>query len=254
MTTPSQQQQLTNVPRHVAIIMDGNGRWAKARGLDRCEGHIEGVNTVRRITEAASEFGVKYLTLYTFSTENWNRPKTEVDALMTLLGVAIARETPDLIANNVTLHLTGNIDRLPEETRALLQKSVDETAQCNGLTLNLAISYSSRWEITEAARRIARQVAQGSLSPDEITDDTVAQAMASPSIPDPDLLIRTGGDLRISNFLLWQLAYSELVFTDCFWPDYTKQDFFNALLEYSHRQRRYGKTGEQVENQTPDIV
>jgi undecaprenyl diphosphate synthase len=247
MTSTNQQQQLTNVPTHVAIIMDGNGRWAKARGLDRCEGHIEGVNTVRRITEAASEFGVKFLTLYTFSTENWNRPKAEVDALMTLLGVAIARETPDLIRNNVRLHLTGCIDRLPQEPRELLQKSVDQTAACTGMTLNLAISYSARWEITEAVRSIARQAAQGTLNPDDITDQTVAQAMASPSIPDPDLLIRTGGDLRISNFLLWQLAYSELVFTNRFWPDYSKQDFLDALLEYSHRQRRYGLTGDQVE-------
>lgn len=236
------------VPTHVAVIMDGNGRWAKARGLDRSEGHIEGVNTVRKITEIASEAGVKYLTLYTFSTENWNRPQAEVDALMTLVGVAITRETPDLIRNNVRLTIMGDLDRMPQAPLDMLRQCMADTAHCTGLVLNLAISYSSRWEITAAARAIAAEVAAGSLSPDEITDEVMASHMASPSIPDPDLLIRTGGDYRISNYLLWQIAYSELYFTDLYWPDFGKEDFLEAIRAYQHRQRRFGRTGDQVEN------
>jgi undecaprenyl diphosphate synthase len=211
---------------------------------------VEGVNTVRRITEIASEVGIKYLTLYTFSTENWNRPQAEVDALMALVGVAIARETPDLIKNNVRLTMMGDFSRMPAETVECLRGCMADTAHCTGLVLNLAISYSSRWEITEAARKIARQVAAGTLSPDEITDQVMAQHMAAPEIPDPDLLIRTGGDFRISNYLLWQLAYSELLFTDKFWPDFTKADFVDAIVTYQHRQRRYGRTGEQIESKS----
>ncbi|MDE5913560.1 MAG: isoprenyl transferase [Muribaculaceae bacterium] len=236
------------VPAHVAVIMDGNGRWAKARGLDRSEGHIEGVNTVRKITEIASEAGVKYLTLYTFSTENWNRPQAEVDALMTLVGVAITRETPDLIKNNVRLTIMGDIERMPQVTIDMLRQCMADTAHCTGLVLNLAISYSSRWEITEAARRIAAEVAAGKLDPADITDRTVADHMASPSIPDPDLLIRTGGDYRVSNYLLWQIAYSELYFTDLFWPDFSKSDFLEAIRAYQQRQRRFGRTGDQVKS------
>ncbi|MDE7387995.1 MAG: isoprenyl transferase [Muribaculaceae bacterium] len=236
------------VPTHVAVIMDGNGRWAKARGLDRSEGHIEGVNTVRKITEIASEAGVKYLTLYTFSTENWNRPQAEVDALMTLVGVAITRETPDLIRNNVRLTIMGDLDRMPQAPLDMLRQCMSDTAHCTGLVLNLAISYSSRWEITAAARAIAREVAAGRLTPDEVTDEVMAAHMASPSIPDPDLLVRTGGDYRISNYLLWQIAYSELYFTDLYWPDFGKEDFLEAIRAYQHRQRRFGRTGDQVEN------
>lgn len=238
------------VPAHVAVIMDGNGRWAKARGLDRSEGHIEGVNTVRKITEIASEAGVKYLTLYTFSTENWNRPQAEVDALMTLVGVAITRETPDLIRNNVRLTIMGDLERMPEATLKMLRQCMADTAACTGLVLNLAISYSSRWEITEAARRIAAEVAAGRLTPDQITPETMSAHMAAPSIPDPDLLIRTGGDYRISNYLLWQIAYSELYFTDLYWPDFTKTDFLEAIRAYQSRQRRYGRTGDQVVEET----
>ncbi len=237
------------VPAHIAIIMDGNGRWAKTRGLDRSEGHIKGVDTVRAVTEIASELGVKHLTLYTFSTENWNRPQQEVDALMTLVGIAIARETPDLIRNNVRLTLMGQLDRLPAETFALLNDCVARTASCTGLQLNLAISYSSRWEITEAVRKIAAEVAAGTLRPEEITDATVSAAMASPEMPDPDLLIRTGGDYRISNYLLWQLAYSELYFSPLFWPDFGKEEFVDAIITYQHRQRRFGLTGDQVTSQ-----
>jgi undecaprenyl diphosphate synthase len=250
MSHINQEIDNTKLPQHVAIIMDGNGRWAQARGLNRSEGHVEGVNTVRRITEIASEVGIKYLTLYTFSTENWNRPQAEVDALMALVGVAIARETPDLIKNNVRLTMMGDFSRMPAETVECLRGCMADTAHCTGLVLNLAISYSSRWEITEAARKIARQVAAGTLSPDEITDQVMAQHMAAPEIPDPDLLIRTGGDFRISNYLLWQLAYSELLFTDKFWPDFTKADFVDAIVTYQHRQRRYGRTGEQIESKS----
>lgn len=245
-TEKAQQLDPDRIPAHVAIIMDGNGRWARNRGLDRSEGHVRGVDTVRLITEAASELGVKYLTLYTFSTENWNRPQAEVNALMTLVGIAIARETPDLIKNNVRLTIMGDLDRLPTETLECLRGCMADTAHCTGLMLNLAISYSSRWEITEAARKIARRVAAGELDPEAITDSDISAAMASPGIPDPDLLIRTGGDFRISNYLLWQLAYSELIFTPDFWPDFDKETFADALLTFQQRQRRFGLTGDQV--------
>lgn len=234
------------VPAHIAIIMDGNGRWAQQRGLDRSEGHVRGVDTVRQITEAASEIGVKYLTLYTFSTENWNRPQDEVDALMALVGIAIARETPDLIKNNVRLTIMGDLGRLPKETLECLRGCMAQTAHCTGLVLNLAISYSSRWEITEAVRRIAADAAAGLISPRAITAETVAEAMANPTLPDPDLLIRTGGDYRISNYLLWQLAYSELYFSPLFWPDFGKEELADAIITYQQRQRRFGLTGEQV--------
>ncbi len=245
-TEKAQQLDPERIPAHVAIIMDGNGRWARSRGLDRSEGHVRGVDTVRLITEAASELGVKYLTLYTFSTENWNRPQAEVNALMTLVGIAIARETPDLIKNNVRLTIMGDLDRLPAETLECLRGCMADTAHCTGLVLNLAISYSSRWEITEAARKLARRAAAGELDPEAITDADMSAAMASPDIPDPDLLIRTGGDYRISNYLLWQLAYSELIFTTGFWPDFNKEAFADALLTFQQRQRRFGLTGDQV--------
>ena len=235
------------LPRHVAIIMDGNGRWARARGLDRSEGHVEGVNTVRKITEAASEIGIKYLTLYTFSTENWNRPQEEVDALMNLIVIAIERETADLIKNNVRLTMIGDFGRMPDFARRRLSKCMDDTAQCTGLTLVLALSYSSRWEITEAVRNIAAKVQAGSLDPDDITDDTISRNLSTADMPDPDLLIRTGGDFRISNFLLWQLAYAEIYVTSTFWPDFSKEDFYRAIIQYQSRERRFGLTGEQVQ-------
>jgi undecaprenyl diphosphate synthase len=236
----------TRLPKHVAVIMDGNGRWAKQRGLDRSMGHVEGVNTVRRITEIASEIGVKYLTLYTFSTENWNRPQEEVDALMNLIVVAIERETPDLIKNNVRLTMVGDVARMPEFASNRLKKCMDDTSHCNGLTLILALSYSSRWEILEACKSIATQVKDGKLSIEEITDDLFSSNLATKNIPDPDLLIRTAGDYRISNYLLWQIAYSELYFTQTFWPDFSKDDFCAAVIEYQSRERRFGKTSEQV--------
>lgn len=246
--TMSLEQQIDpmRLPAHVAIIMDGNGRWAKARGLDRSAGHVEGVNTVRRITELASDTGIRYLTLYTFSTENWNRPQQEVDALMHLIAIAIERETPDLIRNNVRLSIIGDFERVPREARDRLQACLDATSGCTGLVMNLAISYSSRWEITRAAREIAREVAEGKLSPNDITDDTISSHLTTASMPDPDLLIRTGGDMRVSNFLLWQIAYSEIVVTDTFWPDYSNEEFLGAILQYQSRERRFGKTSEQV--------
>ena len=237
------------LPRHVAIIMDGNGRWARARGLDRSEGHVEGVNTVRKITEAASEIGIKYLTLYTFSTENWNRPQEEVDALMNLIVIAIERETADLIKNNVRLTMIGDFGRMPDFARRRLSKCMDDTAQCTGLTLVLALSYSSRWEITEAVRNIAAKVQAGSLDPDDITDDTISRNLSTADMPDPDLLIRTGGDFRVSNFLLWQIAYSEIYVTSTCWPDFTKDDFLDALEQFQSRERRFGLTSDQVQQQ-----
>ena len=237
------------LPRHVAIIMDGNGRWARARGLDRSEGHVEGVNTVRKITEAASEIGIKYLTLYTFSTENWNRPQEEVDALMNLIVIAIERETADLIKNNVRLTMIGDFGRMPDFARRRLSKCMDDTAHCTGLTLVLALSYSSRWEITEAVRNIAAKVQAGNLDPDDITDDTISRNLSTADMPDPDLLIRTGGDFRVSNFLLWQIAYSEIYVTSTYWPDFTKDDFLDALEQFQSRERRFGLTSDQVQKQ-----
>ncbi|MDE7136374.1 MAG: isoprenyl transferase [Muribaculaceae bacterium] len=241
---------ITNLPIHVAIIMDGNGRWAKSKGLERSMGHAEGVKTVRSITEVASEIGVKYLTLYTFSTENWNRPKDEVDALMNLIVLSIERETPDLIRNNVRLGMIGDIERMPDFARERLEKCMADTAHCTGLQLYLALSYSSRWEITNACKRIAQQVAEGTLSPDDITDQTISSNLTTAGIPDPDLLIRTGGDFRISNYLLWQIAYAEIMVSPKYWPEFTKQDFIDCLVAYSSRERRFGLTSEQVNKPT----
>lgn len=226
--------------------MDGNGRWAQARGLERSAGHVEGVNTVRRITEAASELGLGYLTLYTFSTENWNRPKAEVDALMELIVIAIERETPDLIKNNVRLTSIGDLSRMPATARERLEKCMSDTSGCTGLTLVLALSYSSRWEIIRAARTLAAEAAAGKIKADDIDENLFADRLSTAGIPDPDLLIRTGGDLRISNYLLYQIAYSELIFTPTYWPAYTKEEFHEHIAEFQRRQRRFGLTGEQV--------
>ncbi len=248
MTTANKAENkaLKKVPRHVAIIMDGNGRWAQARGLDRSEGHVEGVNTVRRITEAASRAGVGYLTLYAFSTENWNRPKQEVDALMHLIVIAIERETPDLIKNNVRLAMIGDASRMPSEAKERLERCIADTSHCTGLTLVLAISYSSRWEIVEACRKIAAKAIAGEVKPDEIDSSMLENALSTAGMPDPDLLIRTGGDMRVSNFLLWQIAYSELYVTETYWPDFSEEDFCKALDVFSGRERRFGLTGEQI--------
>lgn len=241
------EANINSLPRHVAIIMDGNGRWAKARGLDRSEGHVEGVNTVRRITEVASELGIGYLTLYTFSTENWNRPQAEVDALMHLIVIAIERETPDLIKNNVRLQMIGDSSRMPREAYERLRQCIADTSHCTGLTLVLAISYSSRWEIVEAARRFAEDVAAGRAKPSDMDSDAAFSTyLTTASMPDPDLLIRTGGDHRVSNFLLWQIAYSEIYVTDTYWPDFSREDFIRAIRDFGGRERRFGLTSEQL--------
>lgn len=240
---------MTRVPDHVAVIMDGNGRWAQSRGLDRTAGHVEGVVAVRRVTEAASRLGIKYLTLYTFSTENWNRPKEEVDALMHLIVTAIERETPDLIKNNVRMTVIGDMSRMPELAFKRLSKCVEETSHCTGLTLVLAISYSSRWEIREAVRKIASKAAAGEIDAASVTDEDVASALATSGMPDPDLLIRTGGDFRVSNFLLYQIAYTEIYLTPTYWPDFDDTELKKAVVAYQSRQRRFGLTGEQVEGQ-----
>lgn len=244
----------TRLPQHIAIIMDGNGRWAQARGLQRSAGHAEGVKTVRRITEEASRLGIGYLTLYTFSTENWNRPKDEVDALMHLIVMAIERETPDLIKNNVRLTCIGDLERMPVHAAERMRRCMDDTSHCTGLTLVLALSYSSRWEIVRAVRELARRHACGELPLDHIDENTVAEALATAGMPDPDLLIRTGGERRLSNFLLYQAAYTELAVTNTFWPDYSADEFRQHIASFQQRQRRFGKTGDQVEKEAGEAA
>lgn len=246
MESYKQQIDRTNLPEHIAIIMDGNGRWAKERGYDRLIGHQNGVVSVREVTEAATEIGIRFLTLYTFSTENWNRPKAEVDALMELLVENIAKETPTFHQNNIRLLAIGDLERMPEHVAARLRACIAETAANTGLTLVLALSYSARWELTEATKKIARQVAAGQIIPDAIDESTIIQNLTTAAIPDPDLLIRTSGEVRISNFLLWQIAYSELYFTPTHWPDFRKEEFYKAIIDYQKRERRFGKTSEQV--------
>ena len=236
---------INKIPRHVAVIMDGNGRWAKARNLERSAGHVQ-VSKVRQITEIASELNIGYLTLYTFSTENWNRPKEEVDALMHLIVTAIERETPDLIKNNVRLTMIGDTSRMPKFALDRLNKCIEDTSADTGLTLCLALSYSSRWEITNAVKKISQEVVSGVLKAEDITDDTISAHLTTAQMPDPDLLIRTGGDKRVSNFLLWQIAYSEIYITDKYWPDFSKEDFCRAIIEYQSRERRFGLTSEQL--------
>lgn len=241
-----QQIDKERLPRHVAIIMDGNGRWAKKQGLARVFGHKKGVETVHNITVAATELGIEYLTLYTFSTENWNRPKEEVDALMTLLVDTIAKETPTLMNNNVRLQTIGDIDRLPDSTRQKFLGCIEQTSRNTGLTMIIALSYSARWEITEAMRKAVREAQAGQLRAEDVNEQLVSTLMTTAHMPDPDLLIRTSGEYRISNFLLWQLAYSELYFTDCLWPEFTEEEFYKAIVDYQKRERRFGKTSEQI--------
>ena len=234
------------LPRHVAIIMDGNGRWAKAKGKDRSFGHQEGVVSVRKIMDAVTQLGLKYLTLYTFSTENWNRPEEEVQALMSLLVSAIHRETPDMMKKNVRLTAIGDLSRLREDAYNTLQECIDTTSANTGTTLVLALSYSSRWDITRAARQLAQEVLEQKINPNDITEAMVSDHLTTKNIPDPDLLIRTGGEKRISNFLLWQLSYAEFFFTDVFWPDFREEELYEAILYYQQRERRFGKTSEQL--------
>ena len=234
------------LPRHVAIIMDGNGRWAKAKGKDRSFGHQEGVVSVRKIMDAVTQLGLKYLTLYTFSTENWNRPEEEVQALMSLLVSAIHRETPDMMKKNVRLTAIGDLSRLREDAYNTLQECIDTTSANTGTTLVLALSYSSRWEITRAARQLAQEVLEQKINPNDITEAMVSDHLTTKNIPDPDLLIRTGGEKRISNFLLWQLSYAEFFFTDVFWPDFREEELYEAILYYQQRERRFANTSEQL--------
>lgn len=236
-----------NIPNHVAIIMDGNGRWAKQRGLERTEGHVRGVQSVKDVVKAAVQVGVKCLTVYAFSTENWLRPQEEVDVLMDLMVQAISAETEDLIANGVRLRYIGDINRLPKKTQDAIAQSEKETSGGNNLTLVVAVSYSSRWEITEAIKSISRDLKNGELTEDDITERTIDQYLTTQGFPELDLLIRTGGDVRISNFLLWQVAYSELFFTDVFWPDFGKESFYEAIIDFQKKERRFGKTSEQIE-------
>ena len=240
------QIQHNRIPRHVAIIMDGNGRWAKRQGLARMFGHRQGVETVHTITEAAAALGIEYLTLYAFSTENWNRPKEEVDALMSLLVDTIAKETPTLMKNNVRLSTIGDLSRLPSAAQQKFRACMEETNSNTGLNLVIALSYSARWEIIQATKNIALAVQQGAMLVEDINEELISSYMTTVRMPDPDLLIRTSGELRISNFLLWQLAYSELYFTDCLWPEFTEEEFYHAIVDYQHRERRFGKTSEQI--------
>jgi undecaprenyl diphosphate synthase len=234
------------LPVHVAIIMDGNGRWARQRGMERNFGHEQGVNAVREVIESAAELGLKYLTLYTFSTENWNRPDDEISALMRIMVQSLNNETDTLIRNNVRLSAIGDLDRLAGDVRTRLNETIKLTSAANGLNLIVALSYSSRWEILEATRKLAEDVTKGKLDPSNIKEADFENYLTTRGIPDPELMIRTSGEQRISNFLLWQLAYAELYFTDLLWPDFGKEDFYTAIIDYQKRERRFGKTSEQI--------
>ena len=234
------------VPKHVAIIMDGNGRWAAQYGNERTFGHEHGVEAVRSVVEGAGEVGVEYLTLYAFSTENWSRPKEEVDALMGLFVQAISEETDELLKNNIRLRAIGDISSLPIHVQEKFLWSIDKLNSCTGPTLVIAISYSSKWEIIEAVRQIAEQVKLGNIQPSEIDNSYLERYLNTSEMPDPELLIRTSGECRISNFLLWQIAYSELYFTPKLWPDYRKEDLFEAIYDFQNRERRFGKTSQQL--------
>lgn len=243
-----EQIDITKLPSHVAIIMDGNGRWAKQRGKLRIFGHKNAIKAVRDTTEGAAELGIEYLTLYTFSTENWNRPKKEVDALMNLLVETIHNETKTLNDNNIRLLAIGDLGSLGEKCYQQLQNAIENTCKNTRMTLVLALSYSSRWEIANAARKIAEEVKSNQIEPEEINQDFFATYLTTNNIPDPELLIRTSGEFRISNFLLWQIAYSELYFTPKLWPDFRKEDLYEAILDFQKRERRFGLTSEQIKN------
>lgn len=236
----------TNLPTHIAVIMDGNGRWAKEQGKDRLFGHINGVDSVRDVVEAAAELGIGYLTLYTFSTENWDRPAYEVNGLMEILVDTIKKEVPTLNKNNIKLQVIGHLNMLPTNAYDQLMEAISDTSKNNGLTVIIALSYSSRWEMEDAIKQIAIDVKNNILLPEDINGGTFKQYLNTSAFPDPELLIRTSGEYRLSNFLLYQLAYAELYFTDTRWPDFRKENFYTAILDYQKRERRFGKTGEQV--------
>jgi len=243
------QIDLSRLPEHVAIIMDGNGRWAQEKGEDRLFGHFHGVESVRNIVEGAAELGIGYLTLYAFSTENWDRPANEVAGLMSLLVDTIRKEVPTLNKNNIRLQVIGDRQMLPDFAQKELQEALELTAANTGLTLVMALSYSSRWEITNAVKQIALEVKAGTLDPQQITQDTISYYLCTKGIPDPALVIRTSGEFRISNFLLYQLAYAELYFTPILWPDFRKPHLYEAILDFQQRERRFGKTGNQIQEE-----
>jgi len=237
------------LPRHIAIIMDGNGRWAQEKGEDRLFGHLHGVESVRNIVEGCAELGIEYLTLYAFSTENWDRPANEVSGLMEILVDTIRKEVPTLNKNNIKLHVIGDLNMLPATARQALEEALQETGKNTGLNLVMALSYSSRWELVNAVKNIAADVKGGMLDPENITQETLQKYLSTSGLPDPELMIRTSGEYRISNFLLYQLAYAELYFTNTRWPDFRKDNLYEAIIDFQNRERRFGKTGEQVSTQ-----
>ncbi|MFM7769878.1 MAG: isoprenyl transferase [Bacteroidota bacterium] len=246
MASLKDQIHLDRLPRHIAIIMDGNGRWAEEKGQDRLYGHFHGVESVRNIVEGSAELGVEYLTLYAFSTENWDRPVTEVTGLMELLVETIRKEVPTLNKNNIRLHVIGAMDMLPEYALKALQEALDLTAENTGLNLIMALSYSSRWELVTAVKKIGMDVKSGIIDPEQITQDILQQYLSTSAFPDPELMIRTSGEYRISNFLLYQLAYAELYFTSTRWPDFRKEHLYEAIVDFQGRERRFGKTTNQI--------
>lgn len=248
MTDLKSQINLEKLPKHIAVIMDGNGRWAKKKNMPRVFGHRNGVKAVRETSEASAELGVEYLTLYAFSTENWNRPKHEVSALMGLLVDTIYKEIETLNKNNIRLQAIGDLTELPKASYEALLQGIEDTKENDRMTLILALNYSARWEMTNATKRIVNAVQMGDLNYDDISESTISENLNTASFPDPELMIRTSGEHRISNFLLWQMAYSELYFTNILWPDFRKEHLYEAILDYQNRERRFGKTSEQLVN------
>lgn len=238
------------LPKHIAIIMDGNGRWAEEKGEERLYGHYHGVESVRNIVEGCVELGIEYLTLYAFSTENWDRPKSEVDGLMSLLVDSITKEIPILNKNNIRMHVIGNMEMMPKNARNALQEAIEITSKNTGLNLIMALSYSSRWELINAAKKIAFEVKIGKINPETINQNIFEKFLTTYNFPDPELMIRTSGEFRISNFLLYQLAYAELYFTTTRWPDFRKENLYEAIIDFQFRERRFGKTGKQIQKET----
>lgn len=249
--TLKDQIDINRLPRHIAIIMDGNGRWAQEKGQDRLYGHFHGVESVRNIVEGAAELGIEYLTLYAFSTENWDRPVNEVTGLMELLVETIRNEVPTLNKNNIRLHVIGDMTMLPEYAKKALEEALFLTSQNTGLNLVMALSYSSRWELVNAVKKIAEDVQAGKVDPASISQDTLEKYLVTSELPDPELMIRTSGEYRISNFLLYQLAYAELYFTSTRWPDFRKEHLYEAILDFQKRERRFGKTSDQMQDEIP---
>ena len=241
-----EQIDIQRLPKHIAIIMDGNGRWAKERGKPRLFGHQNAIQSVREVSEGCAELGVEYLTLYAFSTENWNRPAAEVGGLMTLLAQTIKNEISTLNKNSIKLNAIGDLRSMPQANYDQLMRAIESTSHNTRMTLTLALSYSGRWDLTQASRRMAQAAADGKLNPDEIDDKTISSFLSTAGMPDPELLVRTSGEERISNFLLWELAYAELYFTKKYWPDFRKPDLYEAIVNFQHRERRFGKTSEQI--------